>query len=347
MTSHVVIAGAGPAGCAAAIALATGGVRVTIVEPAVFPRHRPGESLHPGVEPILQKLGVDEAVNAAGFHRHSGCMNGWNGEPRFEPFGNDEAGPWLGYQAQRSRFDAILLQAAERLGATVVPDRVRRVHCQRNGHLSTRAVIHSDTHEWTADWVLDGSGATAVVARGHGVNVTRHSGPLTAHYGYVDHSATPRRYPDPLLQRDGKRWTWIAEVHESLCAWVTVQPGQTPPDDCPIELRGCPVIQPVRGCDVTWRIRDRLAAPGWMLLGDAAAVLDPASSHGVLRGLMSGMQAAHLLLTHWQQGIPVDDITQSYDAWLRDWFGRDVSRLRQLYGSSQTGEEVTVTPAAI
>jgi flavin-dependent dehydrogenase len=51
-----------------------------------------------------------------------------------------------------------------------------------------------------------------------------------------------------------------------------------------------------RGADVTWRIISPAAGPGFFLVGDAVAVLDPASSHGVLKALMTGMMAAHLIL---------------------------------------------------
>ena len=70
LNSSTAIIGAGPAGCAAAIELARAGKQVVLLETSTFPRHRPGESLHPGVEVIFEKLGVADAVNSAGFVRH-------------------------------------------------------------------------------------------------------------------------------------------------------------------------------------------------------------------------------------------------------------------------------------
>jgi hypothetical protein len=49
-----------------------------------------------------------------------------------------------------------------------------------------------------------------------------------------------------------------------------------------------------RGADVTWRLSDAAAGLGWFIVGDAAAVLDPSCSHGVLKAIMSGMMAGHL-----------------------------------------------------
>ncbi|MBA4535538.1 hypothetical protein H1196_23700 [Brevibacillus halotolerans] len=50
------------------------------------------------------------------------------------------------------------------------------------------------------------------------------------------------------------------------------------------------------GADMTWRVITQLGGPGgYFLIGDAATVLDPASSHGVLKAVMSGMMAGNLI----------------------------------------------------
>lgn len=41
-----------------------------------------------------------------------------------------------------------------------------------------------------------------------------------------------------------------------------------------------------------------VAGPGWFLAGDAAAVLDPASSHGVLRAVLTGFRAGQVAMDH-------------------------------------------------
>ena len=92
---------------------------------------------------------------------------------------------------------------------------------------------------------------------------------------------------------------------------------------------------PSRGEEVTWRISETLAKDSWFLMGDAAAVLDPASSHGVLKALMSGMQVAHLLTQCLQGRLTSAIATQHYSQWLRTWFDSDVSRLRELYWGEQ------------
>src|SRR5215207_6489953 len=72
--ADVVIVGGGPAGSAAALWCVRQGLRVVLLEREEFPRHRPGETLPPGVEPVFVQLGVNEAIAAAGFTRHPGTQ---------------------------------------------------------------------------------------------------------------------------------------------------------------------------------------------------------------------------------------------------------------------------------
>jgi flavin-dependent dehydrogenase len=75
------------------------------------------------------------------------------------------------------------------------------------------------------------------------------------------------------------------------------------------------------------------AGPGYFLVGDAAFVLDPASSHGMLKALMSGMMAAHLAADVIGSGACAGAVAERYDAWLTHWFRRDCEELRRRYAA--------------
>jgi flavin-dependent dehydrogenase len=67
------------------------------------------------------------------------------------------------------------------------------------------------------------------------------------------------------------------------------------------------------------------------MVGDAVAVLDPLSSQGVLRALMSGMQAAHLSNLVLHKGIDERWAIQAYREWCLQRFDQEVGHLRELY----------------
>jgi hypothetical protein len=163
-----------------------------------------------------------------------------------------------------------------------------------------------------------------------------HSPCLIARYGYVD-GVCPGRDEAPALVADPDGWTWTARVRPRRYAWTRLSLRELggekhllPPE----ELRGDGLRQwgKVRGADVSWRVAVPAAGPGYFLVGDAAAVLDPASSHGVLKAIMSGMMTAHLVAQIVYYDANESVVAQGYTNWNRRWFAHDVAGLRELYG---------------
>jgi flavin-dependent dehydrogenase len=331
---RAIVLGGGPAGCAAAILCAQRGLPVALVERARFPRHRPGESLHPGIEPLLEQLGLADAVRAAGFLRHAGIRVRWAGAQRFEPFGADEQGPWLGFQAWRADFDAIMLEHARAVGVRVhQPCRALQPLLDGSrvvGIATTDGPLHAPV-------IVDAAGGSHWLARKLRTRVQAYSPRLIARYGYAA-GERPALDAAPAITADRAGWTWIARVRPHLYHWtrLSLQPEAAagwPADWLPEEFRGLESQGKTRGADVTWRMVIDPAGPGYFLVGDAAAVLDPASSHGVLKAIMSGMMAGHLIAQTLTGACSEQRAALEYSRWLADSFHTDVRRLKQLYGS--------------
>jgi hypothetical protein len=134
------------------------------------------------------------------------------------------------------------------------------------------------------------------------------------------------------LVGDGSGWTWTARVGPGLYNWTRVAFGG--PSDAtwwPDEFRGLSPRGRSRGADVTWRLAEPSAGSGWFLIGDAAATLDPTSSHGVQRAIMSGMMAAHLAAPVVRGQISAAEAATAYHGWLAGWFEADAARLSGFY----------------
>ena len=82
---------------------------------------------------------------------------------------------------------------------------------------------------------------------------------------------------------------------------------------------------------MTWRIASNCAGEDWYLIGDAAAILDPTSSHGVLKALMSGMMTAHLVGGVLDGTLPAAEAAAAYETWMAGWFATDIQALRAMY----------------
>jgi flavin-dependent dehydrogenase len=323
----VAVAGAGPAGLAAAIACAARGLRVALFESDPFPRRRAGETLHPGIEPVLESLGAARQVLEAGFLRHEGSWVERNGESHFEAFGSG----WLGFQAPRDRFDAILLDRAIAAGVEVrQPCRIRApLLCGRrvSGIVSAAGPV-------SARYVLDATGSKRWLARALGIPLRQESPRLFAQYGYL-RGRCPGRDAAPRFSLLDRGWVWTARVQPGRYHFTRLAIDRPPERGyLPAEFTGLDPDGEPQVVDVTWRIAQHCAGPGYFLLGDAAALLDPSSSHGVLRAMLSGMLAAH-----WIRKVIYDDISEKlsaieYDRWVRRFFHHDASALRARLGWS-------------
>ncbi len=135
----VAVAGAGPAGVAAALFAAREGLRVAIFDRAAFPRDKPcGEGLMPSGRRLLAELGVEDAMRASGAPSLRGIVFGVLGRsPAAVPFPAHMAGD-LGFGVRRLSFDAMLV------------DRLRA---------DPRIAFHAET---PVDRVICGNGAPSI-----------------------------------------------------------------------------------------------------------------------------------------------------------------------------------------
>ena len=326
--NHVVIIGGGPAGTAAALTLLKSQIRVSIVEREFFPRYRPGETLHPGIEPMLTQLGVWQELQRANYLRHDGVWSAWGEAPRFIPYGYDKNGPWRGFQALRDDLDRRMLESTCGRGAELITEEVLDVlHDELHavvGIMTTRGPIRSD-------YVIDCSGGSQTFVRRTGIPITHYSPKLVARFGYVRGQYDGM---SPLITADKTGWTWIAEVEPNRYQWTRVTEACNRPQGAwrPECLQGM-IPESSRGADVTWRMAENVAGPGWYIAGDSAAVLDPASSHGVLRAVMTGMMSAHLVEQHLVHRAVAQNCAEFYQEWFTSWFHHDVTEMSHAYGS--------------
>ncbi|MEM7531428.1 MAG: tryptophan 7-halogenase [Chloroflexota bacterium] len=343
--TDILIIGAGPAGTAAAITARHAGLHVTIIERLTFPRHRPGESLHPGIQPLLAQLGVEQVVLDANFLRFNGIWMNWAGpnkrQPRwFEPFGEDEREVWQGFQAWRTTFDQILLDHAISLGVQVhQPCRAHEVLLQEEQVIG----INTDNGPIRANFVIDATGSRHWLATQLNIPVAPLTTPLFARYGYMDgHLDTLVQDPMLTIQRNGTMsgWLWVAPVtapnHAKQTQWTELmlpasqfqsQSKQVPELLSPLTPAGR-----IHGADVTWRVMEAMAGPGYFAVGDAAFILDPTSSHGVLRAIMSGIYATNLIIQSTHGHVPADVLPAIYHDWMRTWLQTDIEKLKSFYG---------------
>lgn len=306
------VIGGGPAGSTAARLLAEWGHRVALLT-------RPptqdalAESLPPSCVHLLERLGLREAVDAAGFVRSSGNTVWWaSSAARVEPFALGRTG----YQVSRSAFDALLLARSGTAGVAVhAACSVKHVSAPNAEGVRTVAYHDVDgAHELTARWVIDATGRAGLLARQWRVpdDATR----TTALLGVW---AAPAGWALPdwthtTIESFGDGWAWSIPLSETeRVVTVMVDPRLTPIAGARLEaayraelakatrhaaqVSDARLVQAVWACDASPYHATRVSAPGLLVAGDAASFIDPLSSFGVKKALASGWLAAVVVNT--------------------------------------------------
>lgn len=327
--ADVIIVGGGPAGSCAAIRCARRGLHVILLERELFPRDRPGESLHPGFETLLEQLGVLDAVLAASFLRFDGNWVVFKGITSFEGFKPTQTGATRGLQAWRPEFDAILLQHARQLGVEIVqPGRALRPIVTG----SRVAGVETNGSALKSTFVIDAAGRGNWLAHHLNLKIQIHSPRLIAHFAYMK-GECPGRDESPGFFVDANGWTWTARVRPGLYNWtrLNVEDNSIDRNFTPKEFGSLHPVGRVKSADVTWRLVPECAGDGYFMCGDAAAVLDPTSSHGVVKAIMSGAHAADMIVQIIQRGGVARDAALSFRQLFSTWFEQDIARLKEQH----------------
>jgi flavin-dependent dehydrogenase len=297
----VAVIGGGPAGATIATRLAQMGHRVCLVERSQFPRRRLGESLTPGVLPLLETTGARGLVESAGFPsaRHVDVDWGAGASRREMPAG---AG---GLLVDRGRFDALLLDHARAAGVDVLQPALARVPERRDGAWRIPVDAEDGRVELTARFVAFAGG------RSPRPRALRTGRPTLALHAWW----TGGRLPDaPRIVAGYEGWSWGVPIPDGTYDTL-VFVDQAAAADGPREpvaqrfhrlvrasglLDGCEAPRltgPVRAAIATPWLEADCVAPDSIRVGDAALALDPLSSSGVQKALQSAVSGAIVVNT--------------------------------------------------
>jgi flavin-dependent dehydrogenase len=295
--ADVCVIGAGPAGCVVAARLAQLGCAVCLIERSTFPRRHLGESLSPGVLPLLDTIGARGEIESAGFTPVRRVVSNWDG-PLAERVDPREQGLLV----DRGRFDAALLERARGLGVIVLQPAVVRERLQQDDGWVLAVDANGLPRRLRVRLVVDATGRTAA-----GAGRRRPTGPRTlALYAYW----RGRRLPDqPRIEAGASAWYWGVPIPGGAYNTLAFV------DSDSLRTRAAPSLEGhfrellgrsglMGGCDdprlagrvaaadATPYLDERCVTPISIKVGDAALAIDPLSSSGVQKAVQTALAGA-------------------------------------------------------
>ena len=316
---RVLVVGGGPAGAATAIALRRElpGAQVTLVDKATFPRDKTcGDGLGPGARRVLDGLGLTELLKP--FHMPmSVAISGPGGVEALARGPLMEGRDLAGYVTPRLALDDLLLNAARDAGAEVREGVAFEGMTAVDGGREQVTLSGDDT---TFDLVVGADGAYSTVRRAIGVErpAMRHTHIAMRAYGRVTHPDKPVSdtlrfdFLESLLPVYG--WVFpLPDDGANLGVGIPVNHLKHQTERHGRKLRDLfdLYVEDLerRGFEVSGlervtahqlphaAARTPMTAPGHaaVLLGDAAAMINPLSGEGIFYGMAAGAQLAEHL----------------------------------------------------
>ncbi|MDI1257361.1 MAG: NAD(P)/FAD-dependent oxidoreductase [Flavobacterium sp.] len=344
----VVIAGGGPSGCAAAIALKQSGINVCLVDKEHENKRKVGESIPGASVRLLKKLGIngiDSLLNSSDYKHCLVNASSWGNEEWVYKSGiqNPEGG---GYHVNRAILDKALLQRAISVGVVVYADMIDNVNPisnQTNLGFTIR-FKYDGQKSINTKWLIDATGRKATIGRKFGLKRERIDDQMAA----VNWVSTPENDTDHATRiksvPDGWWYTSLLPDQSRVIGFQslpnTVSKMYKQPDlffekfnnagILSYEIKKESRLQSI-AVEAGLAKSNPVVKNHILCVGDAALSFDPLSSQGIFFALYSGIKGAEAIINCLGNSNIEDKILCDYQSIVQRVFNENRKSLQYFY----------------
>jgi len=355
------IIGGGPAGSATGAYLSKAGLRCAIFERELFPRPHVGESLVPASNRVLRDIGFIDQMDQNGFVRKFGAVwtsrakapiysHDWDGldgdcqaDIRFEERPQPGVEHNYTWHVDRGKFDQLLLQHANQLGAAVYEGcRVQSVDFSDPASAIVKIAIGCQEVPVKVRMVIDASGRHTVL--GNQLRI-KQTDPIFNQFAIHTWFDQYERLTLAKKEAFGEyifvhflpvtnSWIWQIPITETITSIGVVTQKKNFQEsrqsreqffwDCMDSrkelgdaLRAANQVRPFKEeGDYSYNMQ-QICGDGFVLVGDAARFVDPIFSSGVSIALNSARHASQDIISAFEQGNFTKQNFQHFESIMR------------------------------
>lgn len=352
LRTEVLVVGAGPAGSTAARLLARQGRGVLLVDQAHFPRPKTcGDGLTPRAVTTLERQGLLSLLLDAGYPRIDGArMVAPDGHEWHAPFDRYARSlPSVGLTVERTELDELLRSRAEAAGVHFLSGfRARSAHRHNESVAGVEGTLSGNEQTIEADLTIVATGANVTLPRAMGV-LEKAPAMVRAVRGYFeDVEGLTSEFEFHFRREIRPGYAWIFPVgggRANVGLGLFPDSGKPAADSRPKTLLNAFLRLP----DIERRFRAaRLAGPlegyplridypdhpvhgaGFLVVGEAAGLVNPITGEGIDLALESGEMAAAVAGRALQRGDVSANALRPYARSLERHFAGWFLGMRQL-----------------
>ena len=314
----MLVIGGGPAGSTFGTFMSQRGRQVTLLEKDHHPRFHIGESLLPMNLPIMERMGVLDKIRAIGVPKMGADFSIAGAGEEYNTFHFSRAlgdSPDHAYEVRRSEFDQVLFEHCRSSGVDAREGmRVTSVTAHKDGrHLVSAVDETGGEHRWDAAFLVDASGRDTFLSSRNGWKTKnrRHaSAAVFAHFGGVRRRPGSDQGNISIYWFD-QGWIWMIPLRDDVMSIGAVcRPDYLKTRNCELDeflertLKNVPEVRdriedakPLVAAQATGNysyLSKRMHGPGFLMIGDAYAFIDPVFSSGVYLAMSSAERAVEV-----------------------------------------------------